>query len=141
MNKMSFGLVCAGILATACSPAKPPVPIAESAPAPRAPFTDYRFEAPGNAHKITVNDLPAPYATSSEDNGPILVPRPTGTLPKAPDGFKVNLYAEGLGKPRAIRLSPSADIFVAESGAGRIRVFRGMTAEGKPERSEIFAGG
>jgi glucose/arabinose dehydrogenase len=50
----------------------------------------------------------------------------------------VNLYADGLGTPRVIRLAPNGDVFVAESGAGRIRVFRGMTADGKPKRSDIF---
>ena len=116
-----------------------PVPV-EPAPPPPAPFTDFRFEAPGTTHKITVSDLPAPFATASAGNGPTIVSRPPGTLPKAPPGFKVNLYAEGLGTPRVIRMAPNGDIFVAESGAGRIHVFRGISADGRPERSEIFAG-
>jgi hypothetical protein len=33
----------------------------EVAPAPRPPFTDYRFEKPGQIHKITLKDLPAPF--------------------------------------------------------------------------------
>jgi mono/diheme cytochrome c family protein len=35
---------------------------------------------------------------------------------------------------------PNGDAFVAESGGGQIRVFSGLNADGKPERSEIFAG-
>lgn len=113
-------------------------PASITAPPPAAPFTDFRYEQPGARRRITVADLPAPYATSSASNAPSLVSRPPGVWPKAPKGFKVNLYAEGLGTPRVIRLAPNGDVFVAESDAGRIRVFRGMTADGKPKQSEIF---
>jgi glucose/arabinose dehydrogenase len=112
---------------------------APDAAPPTPPFTDYRHEAPGTVRKITVADLPAPYATSSAGNGADLVPRPPGVLPKAPPGFKVNLFAEGLQEPRAIRTAPNGDIFLAESGAGQIRVFRGMTAQGKPQQTQVFA--
>ena len=110
-----------------------------TAPPPPAPFTDFRFEAPGTIHKITVSDLPAPFATSSAGNAPTIVARPPGAWPKAPHGFKVQLYAEGLATPRVIHVAPNGDVFVAESGGGRIRVFRGLNADGKPERSEVFA--
>ena len=112
-----------------------------SAPPPPAPFTDFRFETPGTRRKISVGDLPPPYATASAGNAPSLVQRPPEVWPQAPAGFKVNLYAEGLATPRVIHTAPNGDVFVAETGAGRIRVFRGLTAEGKPQRSEIFAGG
>src|SRR5438067_1167803 len=59
--------------------------------------------------------------------------------PKAPNGFKVQLYADGLATPRVIRVAPNADVFVAESGGGQIRAFRGLNADGRPERSEVFA--
>jgi glucose/arabinose dehydrogenase/cytochrome c553 len=110
-----------------------------TAPAPQAPFTDFRYEVPGTARKITINDLPAPFATRSAGNAPTIVARPAGTWPKVPAGFNVGLYAQGLRTPRVIRVAPNGDVFVAESGAGRIRIFRGMTADGAPERSEIFA--
>jgi glucose/arabinose dehydrogenase len=108
-------------------------------PPPTPPFTDFRYEVPGKVRKITVNDLPPPYATSSAGNAPTMAPRPDGAIPKAPDGFKVNLYAEGLGTPRVIRVAPNGDIFLAESGTGQIRIFRGMTADGKPQQSSVFA--
>lgn len=108
-------------------------------PPPTPPFTDFRYEAPGKSRKITVADLPAPYATGSAGNGPQMVSRPEGALPKAPPGFKVNLYAEGLDTPRVIRTAPNGDIFLAESGSGQIRVYRGMTADGKPAQTAVFA--
>jgi glucose/arabinose dehydrogenase len=111
-----------------------------SAPPPPAPFTDFRFQVPGAVHKITVADLPAPFATSSAGNAPTIVARPADVWPKAPQGFRVQLYSDGLATPRAIHVAPNGDVFVAESGGGRIRAFRGLSADGKPERSEVFAG-
>jgi glucose/arabinose dehydrogenase/cytochrome c553 len=112
-----------------------------NAPPPKAPFTDYRFEKPGQVRKITLKDLPAPLATASSGNGPELVPRPEKAWPQAPPGFKVEQYATGLEGPRLIRTAPNGDFFVAESNSGEIRVFRGITAESKPEQAAIFATG
>jgi glucose/arabinose dehydrogenase/mono/diheme cytochrome c family protein len=117
------------------------VAVAVNAPPPKAPFTDYRFEKPGVVRKITLNDLPAPFATNSAGNSPKLVPRPEKAWPQVPSGFKVELYATGLKEPRLIRTAPNGDFFVAESKSGEILVFRGITADGKPERTETFATG
>ncbi|MDE3147833.1 MAG: c-type cytochrome, partial [Acidobacteriota bacterium] len=112
-----------------------------NAPPPKPPFTDFRFEKPGTTRKITVADLPAPFATASAGNGPSLVLRPANAWPQAPNGFKVELYATGLENPRLIRTAPNGDLFVAESEPGRILVFRGITPDGKPEITSIFASG
>jgi len=108
---------------------------------PSAPFTDFRYEKPGTVRKITVKDLPKPFATESAQNGAELVSRPENAWPVASAGFKVELYASGLDNPRLLRTAPNGDIFLAESEPGRIRVFRGMTSDGKPEQSAIFASG
>ena len=110
-------------------------------PKPTPPFTDFRYEKPGTVRKITVNDLPQPYATQSANNGPDLVARPENAWPVGPAGFKVELYAAGLENPRTLRTAPNGDIFLTESDPGRIRVFRGLTGDGKPEQSAIFASG
>lgn len=112
-----------------------------NAPTPKAPFTDFRYEQPGKVRKITLKDLPAPFASTSSGNGPKLVPRPEKAWPLVPPGFKVELYASGLGEPRLIRTAPNGDFFLAESRTGEIRLFRGITVEGKPEKAEIFATG
>ena len=111
------------------------------AAAPNAPFTDFRYEKPGMTHKIMVKDLPQPYATDSAQNGAEVVARPENAWPVAPAGFKVELFAAGLDNPRWLRTAPNGDIFLAESDAGRIRVFRGMTNDGKPEQMQVFATG
>jgi glucose/arabinose dehydrogenase len=109
--------------------------------APNAPFTDFRYEKPGTTRKITVKDLPQPYATDSAENGAEVVARPENAWPVAPAGFKVELYASGLENPRLLRTAPNGDIFLAESEPGRILVFRGMKEDGKPDQMETFASG
>lgn len=108
---------------------------------PAAPFTDYRGESPGVVHRITVADLPAPYATKSVDNEANLIPRPANAWPHAPAGFKVELYADGLANPRLIRTAPNGDVFLAESSSGEVKVFRGVKSDGKAEQAQLFATG
>jgi glucose/arabinose dehydrogenase len=96
---------------------------------------------PGTYRKITVADLPAPYATTSVSTRSRIVPRPEGALPRAPAGFKVGLFASGLDQPRVIRVAPNGDIFVMETRAGQIRVYRGITREGTPRSSSVYATG
>ncbi len=110
-------------------------------PPPTPPFTDYRFETPGQIHKITLKDLPAPFATPSAANGPTIVPRPPGAWPKAPAGFEVTLYATGIDNPRRIRRAPNGDFFVAEVNPGKIEIFRGLDKAGHPQRTAVFAAG
>jgi glucose/arabinose dehydrogenase len=114
---------------------------AQTAQTAGTPFSDYRVEAPGKFHKITVADLPAPYATKSANNGPRVVERPANAWPKAPSGFTVQQYATGLENPRLIRTAPNGDFFVAEMEPGDIKVFRGITPDGKSEHVEVFASG
>ena len=131
----------AGASLAAASVSEPKSAGAINAPPPTPPFTDFRFEKPGTPRRITVSDLPAPFATNSAGNSPRLVSRPESAWPIAPKGFKVELYATGLENPRIIRTAPNGDYFVAESAKGQIRVFRGMTADGKPKITSIFASG
>ena len=112
-----------------------------NAPPPTPPFTDFRYEKPGTPRKITAADLPAPYATQSAGNAPKVVARPESAWPIAPKGFKVELYATGLQNPRLIRTAPNGDMFVSEFETGKILVFRGITADGKPKQTSVFASG
>jgi len=105
----------------------------------QAAFTDYSKESPGVIRKLTVADLPAPYATPGVDNGAELVPRPAGAWPKTLPGFKVSLYYTGLDQPRLIRTAPNGDLFVAISYQNKIMVFRGVDANGEPKEVSTFA--
>src|SRR5215469_15348110 len=107
----------------------------------QAAFTDAAHESPGVRRHLTVADLPAPAPDESVDNSPMPVPRPANAWPQAPKGFKVDLYATGLENPRLLRTAPNGDIFLAESKTGKIRVFRGVGADGKAQQTSVFADG
>jgi glucose/arabinose dehydrogenase len=107
----------------------------------QAAFIDYGSLKPGTFRKITAADLPKPFATSSSSNAATMVTRPADAWPKAPAGFKVELYATGLDMPRQIRVAPNGDFFVAESQLGQIKIFRGRDKNGKPEQVSTFATG
>ena len=107
----------------------------------QAAFTDAAHESPGTLRHLTAADLPAPAPDQSVDNGPSVVPRPANAWPQAPKGFKVDLYATGLDNPREMRTAPNGDIFLAESETGKIKIFRGLGPDGKPQQTSVFAEG
>lgn len=106
----------------------------------KAAFGDWRADHPGTRRLIRPQDLPAPNLAASASNSVRTVRRTDDQKPIVPNGFEVNLFASGLVAPRLIRTAPNGDLFVAESGAGRIVVLRtndGVTAA----RSSTFASG
>jgi glucose/arabinose dehydrogenase len=99
-------------------------------------------DAPGRKHLIRAQDLPRPFASRAVDNPPVLVPRAGGALPQAPAGFKVNVFAEGLGgtnAPRKMAVAPNGDVFVTLSGDSRITVLRDADGDGVAETRSTFA--
>jgi glucose/arabinose dehydrogenase len=144
VKSLSGGAASSSNSTTAAASGEHNAPAAKAkfhAPMPAEPFMDFRVEEPGRTHHLTVNDLPAPYATKSAANGPDLVARPANVWPKVPAGFKVDLYANGFQEPRLMRTAPNGDVFLAETGAGQVRIFRGLTSDGKPQQTEVFAKG
>jgi glucose/arabinose dehydrogenase len=131
--RMGFGLCLAGCLVAGVALA------AEGVRVGAAAYGDWRSDAPGVRRLITPADMPAPLATQSVANPSSSAKRKRGDLPKAPAGFSVELFADGLSVPRVVRTTPSGDIFVAESGAGRVRAFKGDG--GAPAQGAIFAEG
>src|ERR1700727_760693 len=91
----------------------------------QAAFSSYETEKPGTFRKITVADLPAPYATDAANNPSAVVARPANAWPQAPPGFQVQLYANGFDEVRELRTAPNGDIFLADSGTGKIEVVHG----------------
>jgi glucose/arabinose dehydrogenase len=120
---------------------------AQPAPAPaelrtgRAAFGDFRGDGPGVRLHITTADLPPPFASPSVRNGPDVVAPPRGASPYVPAGFRADVFAHDLLGPRLLRVSPSGDLFVAESQAGRVRVLRAADGAREAERDKIFATG
>ena len=67
-----------------------------------------------------------------------MIKPPQGALPRVPDGFAVQVFATGFKQPRTLRIAPNGDIFLSESRAGRVLVFRAGTG-GAPAKPEVFA--
>jgi glucose/arabinose dehydrogenase len=109
-----------------------------------AAFADWKSDVPGVRRLIKPADLPAPPPVTAADgeksvagNVKVIDP-PQGALPKVPDGFAVQVFASGFKQPRTLRIAPNGDIFLSESGAGRVLVFR-ADAGGAPAKPEVFA--
>jgi glucose/arabinose dehydrogenase len=105
----------------------------------KAAFTDWRAERPGMRRHIRPADLPPANLAASNSIGLRVAPRTGNEKPLVPPGFQVSLFASGLEGPRQMRVAPNGDVFVVESGSGRIRVLR-PSENGEP-RKEVFASG
>ena len=109
-----------------------------------AALDDWKADAPGVRRLIRPPDLPpAPKATTDPEvsigrNAKVIDP-PSGALPKVPDSFVVQVFAAGFKQPRTIRIAPNGDIFLSESGSGRVLRFRANGAGGVPAKAEVFA--
>lgn len=90
-------------------------------------------------------ELPAPYATESARKISRMKEWPEGITPKAPEGFVVTKFADGLKNPRWTYIAPNNDIFVVESNtfksANQITIFRDKDNDGVFETREIFKDG
>lgn len=99
---------------------------------------------PGNIVKTAIGEitLPPPYATESKSNNSRVLKWSDGKTPKAPKGFTVTKFADGLENPRWTYIAPNNDIFVVESGTraskNQITVFRDTDKDGKFETRNIF---
>ena len=99
-------------------------------------FGDYTRDAPGVWHKITAADIPAPFATEAARNFSKIAPQPQDGKLKVPAGFSVTAFANGFSVPRQMKIAPNGDIFMSESGTGKIHVLRGAD---KAASDDIFA--
>ncbi|WP_414474451.1 PQQ-dependent sugar dehydrogenase [Microvirga sp. M2] len=110
-------------------------------------FGTWQDDAPGVSRHITPADLPPPSLTQNDPEAPdfenmaTVVPAPQGKLPAVPQGFTVQVVARDLNQPRVIRIAPNGDVFVAESGSGRVLVFPADAAKAGPAKPEVFAEG
>jgi glucose/arabinose dehydrogenase len=105
----------------------------------KAAYGDWKTDAPGVTRKITPADLPPDVATP----GVALsqqVPQPAGATLKLPPGFTVTAFAK-LDGPRQVRVAPNGDVFVAEMGAGRVKVLRAADGAAQAAQTAVFADG
>ncbi|MFQ5985329.1 MAG: PQQ-dependent sugar dehydrogenase [Alphaproteobacteria bacterium] len=95
----------------------------------------------GARFHITVADLPPPGATPSVSNGPVAIARPAGATLQVPEGFRVNLFADGLEHPRSMVVAENGDVFLAESSAHRVTLLRDEDGDGRADLVTLFTEG
>ena len=109
------------------APAQPPqtsIPTATLSPAPI---------------RVTVASLPQPFATASASKSPVVLPIPRNPSLKVPQGFKVNVFAEGLDRPRWLALTPTGEVLVTETRQNQIRILGDRNHDGTAELNQVFA--
>src|SRR5262249_10940103 len=139
MRRLRLSVLVASVVVLAGAGAQ--APSSEKVLTGQGALGDWTTDEPGMRRRITLADLPKPFATESADNHPGIVRRPAGAWPKAPAGFVVEEFATDLKNPRLVRTAPNGDLFVAESRPGRIHVLRAPDGAGKVQTSAMFASG
>src|SRR3954453_7954156 len=92
-------------------------------------FCTWERDAPGVGRHIKPADLPPLSLDKNDPEAPDfqklakIVAAPAGKTPDVPKGFAVQVFAAGLKQPRVMRVAPNGDIFLSESGTGRVLVF------------------
>jgi glucose/arabinose dehydrogenase len=105
----------------------------------KAAFGSWQQDKPGIRRLLTSQDL-APIGKSTPNVSEI-APMPAGVRPQVPPGFSVEMVASGIASPRAIRLAPNGDLFVADSASNTVRVLRVQAGSATPTQNGVFASG
>lgn len=107
---------------------------------------DWTNAAPGVRYHINAANLPAPAMTGTDPEASVakfaeVVAAPEGAALKVPDGFEVSVFATGFKQPRRLRTAPNGDVFLSESGSGRVLVFQGSATGAAASQPHVFAEG
>jgi len=70
------------------------------------------------ALQVTHPKLPQPFHSPSSNNRPQVISRPEGAQLSLPNGFSIDVYAEGFERPRFMVEGPSGEILVSDSMEG-----------------------
>ncbi len=86
--------------------------------------------------------LPAPFHSPSSNNGPRVIARPDGAQLSLPQGFDIDVYAEGFERPRFMLQGPSQEILMSDStSSGRVYVLQDPDKNFKAEaKKKILEG-
>ncbi|MEN9521196.1 MAG: hypothetical protein RLZZ381_3784, partial [Cyanobacteriota bacterium] len=83
--------------------------------------------------KITLADLPQPYATESASNSPQVIPVPKQPTLQVPAGFKVNVFANNLPDVRWMTVTPDGDVLAVQSKQDKITLLQDKNNDGVAE--------
>jgi glucose/arabinose dehydrogenase len=75
------------------------------------------------------------------DNHPIVATPPSGFRPRVPPGFRAEIVATRFNTPRWLAFAPNGDLFVAESGAGRLLRLTFSADGSRVASTDVFADG
>ncbi|MBE9078248.1 sorbosone dehydrogenase family protein [Romeria aff. gracilis LEGE 07310] len=89
--------------------------------------------------QIELAELPEPFATDSASKRPNVIPIPENPSFQVPPGFEVNVFAEGLDRPRWLALTPEGDVLVTETRQNRIQRLSDENGDGVAEGKTVFA--
>ncbi len=89
--------------------------------------------------QVDLKSLPAPYASESASQSPNVIAPPANATLQVPAGFQVNIFAEGLEKPRWLALTPEGDVLVTETRENRIQRLIDADKDGVAESKKTFA--
>jgi glucose/arabinose dehydrogenase len=105
----------------------------------KAALGSWQQDKPGLRRLIKPQDLPP--VGKSTPNFSEVAPMPPGAKPRVPPGFLVEMVASGYAGPRAIRVAPNGDLFLADSASNSIHVLRVPSGTASPTKNEVFASG
>lgn len=157
MNLNRIPLLLVGLLVGCTIAPKPIAPEASQTPTAEAPARETADKAataakavPESARiatkplnpapiQITLADLPPPFATDSASKSPNVIAIPANPALNAPAGFDVNVFAEGLERPRWLALTPTGEVLVTETRQNRITLLSDPNQDGVAEQKQRFA--
>jgi glucose/arabinose dehydrogenase len=90
-------------------------------------------------YDVRADQLPPPFHTGSASNAPTVVPRPDDARLIVPAGFRIQIWADGIGDPRNMVLAPNGDVLVADSAGGKVIVLRDTNGDALPDKRWEFA--
>ncbi|MEL6494420.1 MAG: sorbosone dehydrogenase family protein [Cyanobacteria bacterium J06623_7] len=90
------------------------------------------------AIKITLADLPEPYATESVGKPPRVIPIPDNPTLNVPLGFAVNVYADDLPSVRWMTVTPDGDVLAVQSKQNIITLLQDKDGDGVAEVRQTF---
>lgn len=103
-------------------------------------FGGWQDDRPGTWRLILPKDLPKPSPAESVSNSADRATAPEDAAPLLPEGFSAYRIASGLRGPRVVRVAPNGDLFVADSRANRLLVYR-LDESGAVTEQSVFASG
>ena len=113
------------MLLTACGPGEPPAVTA----------------AKPKHYEVRADRLPQPYHSESSGNPPRVISRPKDATLRVPEGFRIEVWADGFTEPRNMVLASNGDVFVADMAGLEVDVLRDTNGDSLPDKRWVFYDG